>query len=135
MNSTSACDRGGSLAVVEGGSFFVGCPGAPGCTTTGGGPLCRACTAAGAFTAKIKTSASVQMGRGLRLPEIPNIFLNGMLTLQRFSRGKRDFLANVQFFSILHGSHTGRRLKRFLELLGCISIFLPFDHLRVLPCE
>src|SRR5215831_2449478 len=35
MNSTSACDRGGSVALVEGGSVFVGLPGAPGCTTTG----------------------------------------------------------------------------------------------------
>lgn len=35
MNSTSACDRGGSVALVDAGSFLVGCPGAPGWTTTG----------------------------------------------------------------------------------------------------
>jgi hypothetical protein len=30
MNSTSACDRGGNFAVVVGGSFLLGWPGAPG---------------------------------------------------------------------------------------------------------
>jgi len=35
MNSTSACDRGGSVALVEGGKVLLGWPGAPGCTTTG----------------------------------------------------------------------------------------------------
>src|SRR6266581_9748339 len=43
MNSTSACDRGGSLALVEGGSVLLGLPGAPGCTTTGvAGSVCFA---------------------------------------------------------------------------------------------
>src|SRR5438874_11713612 len=46
MNSTSACDRGGSGALVEGGRFLVGVPGAPGCTITGfGGSVCWAHTA------------------------------------------------------------------------------------------
>jgi hypothetical protein len=35
MNSTSACERGGNLAFVDGGRVLVGWPGAPGCTTTG----------------------------------------------------------------------------------------------------
>src|SRR5579864_282566 len=35
MNSISACDGRGSVALVEAGSFLLGCPGAPGCTTTG----------------------------------------------------------------------------------------------------
>lgn len=35
MNSTSANERGGSVALVEGGSVLVGAPGTPGCTTTG----------------------------------------------------------------------------------------------------
>jgi hypothetical protein len=35
MNPTSACDRGGSVALVDGGSVLLGLPGAPGCTTTG----------------------------------------------------------------------------------------------------
>ena len=34
MNSTSACDRGGRVALVEGGRVLVGVPGAPGCTIT-----------------------------------------------------------------------------------------------------
>src|SRR5216684_3572156 len=41
MNSTSACDRGGSVALVDGGSVLLGLPGAPGCTTTGfAGSVC-----------------------------------------------------------------------------------------------
>ena len=43
MNATSACDRGGSLALVDDGSVLLGCPGAPGCTTTDFcGSLCPA---------------------------------------------------------------------------------------------
>ena len=37
MNCTSAGEVGGSVALVEGGKFRVGLPGAPGCTTTGVG--------------------------------------------------------------------------------------------------
>jgi len=41
MNSTSACDRGGSVALVDGGSVLLGLPGALGCTTTGfAGSVC-----------------------------------------------------------------------------------------------
>src|SRR5277367_5690300 len=36
MNSTSACERLGSVALVDGGNVLLGLPGAPGCTTTGG---------------------------------------------------------------------------------------------------
>src|SRR5260370_18266065 len=35
INSPSACDRGGSFALVDGGSVLLGFPGAPGCTITG----------------------------------------------------------------------------------------------------
>jgi hypothetical protein len=35
MNSTSACERGGSVALVDSGRVVLGLPGAPGCTTTG----------------------------------------------------------------------------------------------------
>src|SRR5580700_5047281 len=43
MNSTSACERGGSVPFVDGGSVLLGLPGAPGCTTTGvAGSVCSA---------------------------------------------------------------------------------------------
>src|ERR1700692_607703 len=43
MNSTSASERGGRVALVDDGSVLLGAPGAPGCTTTGfAGSLCRA---------------------------------------------------------------------------------------------
>src|ERR1700731_2533612 len=43
INSASACDRGGSFALVDGESVLLGFPGAPGCTTTGfAGSLCCA---------------------------------------------------------------------------------------------
>jgi hypothetical protein len=35
MNSTSFAEDAGSFARVDGGSVFVGWPGAPGCTTIG----------------------------------------------------------------------------------------------------
>jgi hypothetical protein len=35
MNSISAGDRGGKVPFVEDGSFLLGAPGAPGCTTAG----------------------------------------------------------------------------------------------------
>src|SRR5687768_15129870 len=45
MNCTSASDGGGSVALVDGGSVRVGCPGAPGWTTTGvAGSACCAQT-------------------------------------------------------------------------------------------
>lgn len=42
INCTSASECGGSLARVVGGSVRVGCPGAPGWTTTGADPDCCA---------------------------------------------------------------------------------------------
>ena len=45
MNCTSAGERGGSVALVDGGSVRVGWPGAPGCTRVGGaGSACCAQT-------------------------------------------------------------------------------------------
>src|SRR4029077_5796807 len=41
MNSRAGCERGGSVALVDGGSVLLGLPGAPGCTTTGvAGSVC-----------------------------------------------------------------------------------------------
>jgi len=45
MNATSAGERGGGVALVDGGSLLLGSPGAPGCTTTGLSVPCRASTA------------------------------------------------------------------------------------------
>lgn len=47
MNSTSAGERGGRVALVDEGSFLVGAPGAPGWTTAGfGESVCWANAAA-----------------------------------------------------------------------------------------
>jgi len=46
MNSTSACDRGGKVALDVGGSVLLGFPGAPGCTTTGDFAESACCTRA-----------------------------------------------------------------------------------------
>jgi hypothetical protein len=43
INSTFFVELGGNFALVFAGKFLVGCPGAPGCTTTGGdngSPFC-----------------------------------------------------------------------------------------------
>jgi hypothetical protein len=60
MNSTSFAERGGSVALVEGGSLRVGCPGAPGCTTTGGAfePACRAQTGSDKRHARAQAATS-----------------------------------------------------------------------------
>jgi hypothetical protein len=46
MNSTSACERGGNVALVEDGRVLLGCPGAPGCTTTDPAVRSRCCACA-----------------------------------------------------------------------------------------
>src|SRR5579864_112241 len=74
MNSTSACDRGGSFPVVDSGSFLLGLPGAPGWTTTGPvAPFCSACALrqqrpvrAPAATNKPHDRASIRAGRSLQ---------------------------------------------------------------------
>ncbi|HEY2115145.1 MAG TPA: hypothetical protein VGJ51_08635 [Candidatus Angelobacter sp.] len=72
MNSTSFCDCGGSCAVVEGGSFLLGWPGAPGWTTTGGGGCCARATeqkkSAGtpAMMSKLLARANARADRNLR---------------------------------------------------------------------
>lgn len=55
MNCTSAGERGGSVALVDGGNVLVGWPGAPGCTTTGvPGPTCCAQTGSENKTRKVQ---------------------------------------------------------------------------------
>src|ERR1700735_791857 len=61
MNSTSACDSGGSVPFVEEGSVLLGFPGAPGCTTTG--PVAEpppCCTRAAAKTKPLAEHASAK---------------------------------------------------------------------------
>ncbi|HEY6968953.1 MAG TPA: hypothetical protein VJA94_07110 [Candidatus Angelobacter sp.] len=72
MKSTSAWDLGGSFAVVDGGSFLLGLPGAPGWTITGGAAAC--CARAeeqkkypGPLTPRntLETTANARAGRSL----------------------------------------------------------------------
>src|SRR5689334_535436 len=59
MNCTSAGEAGGSVALVVGGSWRVGCPGAPGWTTTGGDDgVCCAETGRGNTPARALASVS-----------------------------------------------------------------------------
>jgi len=63
MNSTSFVERGGSAALVDGGSVRVGCPGAPGCTTTGGGLESVCCAQIGSDKKNVKAPAAMtQLG-------------------------------------------------------------------------
>src|ERR1700757_2698856 len=55
MNSTSACERGGSVPFVVGGSVLLGLPGAPGCTTTG--LAASVCWTRGAETKPVEAAA------------------------------------------------------------------------------
>jgi len=58
MNSTSFGERGGSFAIVEGGSVRVGCPGAPGCTTTGGALESACCAQTGSDKKHVRVPAA-----------------------------------------------------------------------------
>src|SRR5437868_3559215 len=46
MKATSAAERGGSAARVDGGRTLLGCPGAPGCTMAGDGERADDCACA-----------------------------------------------------------------------------------------
>jgi len=59
MNSTSFRERGGSRALVVGGSVWVGWPGAPGCTTTGGAGESGCCAQTGNDKKHIKAPAAM----------------------------------------------------------------------------
>jgi hypothetical protein len=65
MNSASFGERGGNFALVVDGSIRVGCPGAPGCTTTGDsfGSVC--CAQTGSDKKQAKTTAAMSSDRRL----------------------------------------------------------------------
>src|SRR5271169_583458 len=70
MKSTSACDRGGRVPFVEDGSVLLGCPGAPGCTTTGGAePLCCARESGKNEPTRAFAAMSMPSNAALRLAE------------------------------------------------------------------
>ena len=94
MNSTSAADRGGRLALVEGGSVLVGIPGAPGCTTTGFvEAACRERATEGSNVKEHKVT--IKEMRRLTIPgEKPNFR----------SQGKRNCLQRVEWESFIRQS-------------------------------
>ncbi len=59
MNSTSFCERGGSVALLEDGSVRVGWPGAPGCTTTGGALESDCCEQTGSAKKHVRAPAAM----------------------------------------------------------------------------
>jgi hypothetical protein len=59
MNSTSFGERGGSIALVDGGSLRVGSPGAPGCTTTGGALGSACCAQTGSDKKHVRAMAEM----------------------------------------------------------------------------
>jgi hypothetical protein len=66
MNSTSFGERGGSVALVDGGSVRVGWPGAPGCTTTGGALESACCAQTGSAKKHVSAPAAISPLRGAR---------------------------------------------------------------------
>jgi hypothetical protein len=65
MNSTSFGERGGSVALVSGGSVRVGWPGAPGCTTTGGLGDSACCAQTGSDKKHVRAQAAISPLRGV----------------------------------------------------------------------
>src|SRR5580700_448241 len=85
MNSTSACDRAGSVPLVDGGSVLLGLPGAPGCTTTG--PAAEPAAALAASSTPHRAAhALAERIRALDATRIPSSF---------------DFNASVRIFNSL----------------------------------
>jgi hypothetical protein len=66
MNRTSAGERCGKVALVDGGSVLVGWPGAPGWTTTGGAGI-ASCANTGGVNKATRTQPVIN---ALRDPEI-----------------------------------------------------------------
>ncbi|MGA8036602.1 MAG: hypothetical protein WA823_05280 [Candidatus Acidiferrales bacterium] len=62
MNFTSDAVQCGDAPVVDAGNFLVGCPGAPGCTTTGAGALVCCASVEGASNPdmRIETASTAQ---------------------------------------------------------------------------
>jgi hypothetical protein len=59
MNSTSLGERGGRVALVDGGNVRVGRPGAPGCTTTGGDLESACCAQSGSDKRHVRAPAAM----------------------------------------------------------------------------
>src|ERR1700722_10068532 len=73
MKSTSACDRGGNVPLVEGGNFLLGWPGAPGCTTAGVlAPVCCARATEKNKPAEVHAAQYREPSRRARLALAPN---------------------------------------------------------------
>jgi hypothetical protein len=66
MNSTSFGERGGNVALVDGGSVRVGWPGAPGCTTTGVSLESACCAQTGSDKKHARATAAISPLRGAR---------------------------------------------------------------------
>jgi len=63
INSTSFGERGGNVALVDGGSVRVGWPGAPGCTTTGGALESACCAQTGSDKKHVRAPAAISLLR------------------------------------------------------------------------
>jgi hypothetical protein len=106
MKSTSAADRGGRLALVEGGSVLVGIPGAPGCTTEGfAGAVCREPAAGSKVKEQNITTKAI---RRLAMPrEKPNFR----------SQRKRNRLKGVEWESFI-----GQSTKHCHKTVDCSKL-------------
>lgn len=106
VNSTSACDRGGSAALVEGGSVLLGLPGAPGCTITGGGAESTCCARAGEENKPVVTFAA---------SSTPHSNTDALAALNPFARRKlyiSPFASHLNIFSSLTLKGRGETQRR-----------------------
>src|SRR6266853_2648851 len=110
MNSTSACDRGGSVGLVDGGSVRLGLPGAPGCTTTGfAGSVCCAHLAGEKRPVKQKKTAEALAARNMP-HSTPDPLPEWSLRLRRKQyRSQFDELPNIFSTRMLKGNSPRRR--------------------------
>src|SRR6202041_1704979 len=129
MNSTSACDNGGSVAFVEDGSLFLGFPGAPGCPTTGGVADSLCCARVGAQRKAVAAPTARSIAHSTPAP---------LATLNFFSRRKlyiSPFASQLNIFNALtrKGSGETQRRRNAVSTFKIPGIFVESGKAGVIP--
>lgn len=120
MNSTSACDNGGSVAFVEDDSVLLGLPGAPGCTTTGGVADSLCCARVGAQRKAVAALAARSIPHSAPAP---------IATLNFFPRRKLYISPSASQLNIfnaltLNGSGETQRRRNAVSTFKIPGIFV-----------
>jgi len=132
MNSTSAADRGGRVARVDGGNVLLGAPGAPGCTTTDCAGLVCCARAVGKKIAETPVARNART-RNVRTETSFGVRLRRKGTCLQFGvRGKMVIRTRKQSFHETGNSSTEDEWTRIGEGLTVIRIAYKSAYLTCL---